>query len=225
MPGLDRSHASEALKLGWPRRLLLDIHSTLIEHNLDSFSVSDIGIYTGRPGTNRHFAFYRHYPIENTLASIRTFNGISIQQPSRSYTAYTDGSGTSPDKPSGIGVVIIEQDTSGNVLSKMEIAESSGNGTNNHAELSAVMRVFYAIPCLSATIMIRPDSMYAIGCASDFSWKIKSNQELVARIRREIYERNQFPGHVTFSHVKGHSGHPENELADRLANRGRLISR
>jgi ribonuclease HI len=59
---------------------------------------------------------------------------------------------------------------------------------------------------------IHTDSQYSIGVLSK-GWKAKANAALIEELRDMLRERP----HVRFVHVRGHSGIPLNERADRLA--------
>jgi ribonuclease HI len=122
---------------------------------------------------------------------------------------YTDGACTGNPGPMGIGVVIVDHGK------RQEIGEYLGsNGTNNIAELTAILRALQAVPPdqRDREVVIHADSAYAIGLLSQ-SWKAKANQALVAELRALVA---QFP-RLRFVKVKGHAGVPENERADQLA--------
>lgn len=122
---------------------------------------------------------------------------------------YTDGACTGNPGPMGIGVVIVDRGK------RQEIGEFLGpSGTNNIAELTAILRALQAVPPehRGREVVIHADSAYAIGLLSK-SWKAKANQALVAELREVA---RGFP-RLRFVKVKGHAGVPENERADQLA--------
>lgn len=131
--------------------------------------------------------------------------------------AYCDGSGTQAHLPCGAGVVILD----GGVV-VLEASRSLGLGTNNHAELSAI-RVALAITDTpewrSRPLVVRSDSMYAIGAMTSTHNPSpeRPNAKLIAIARRLLVGRD-----VRFEHVRGHSGEPGNERADKLAGLARL---
>lgn len=127
---------------------------------------------------------------------------------------YSDGSGTTFEKPSGIGVAVYE-----GTLAPRLIAENIGQGTNNRAELAACWRALKAIPDLTRRICIRTDSEYAIGILTK-PWEAKSNVELILAIREDLKLRGD---RVRFEHVRGHAGEEGNEVVDRLAKIGRTV--
>src|SRR5690606_4057587 len=121
---------------------------------------------------------------------------------------YTDGACTGNPGPMGLGVVILDGGE------RREIAEYRGIGTNNIAELTAILRALEAVApeARGRPVVIHSDSSYAIGLLSQ-GWKAKANQELVAALRAEAA---RFPD-LRFVKVRGHAGVPENERADELA--------
>jgi len=139
--------------------------------------------------------------------------------PKRAHTArshepaleiWTDGACSGNPGPMGIGVVVIDG------TNRREIGDYLGVGTNNIAELTAIERGLDVAGegDKGRRIRVYSDSSYAIGLLEK-GWKAKANQELVARLRRQL---TAFP-HVEFVKVEGHAGVPENERCDELARR------
>jgi ribonuclease HI len=95
---------------------------------------------------------------------------------------------------------------------RKEVSEYLGIGTNNVAELTAILRALELVKDRSRLVRLHTDSAYAIGVVSK-GWKAKANQELVADLRALSA---QFPL-LQFVKVAGHAGVPENERADELA--------
>jgi ribonuclease HI len=120
--------------------------------------------------------------------------------------AYTDGACTGNPGPMGIGVVLVAGDR------RKEISEYLGVGTNNIAELTAMLRALEAIKDRDRPVLLHSDSNYAIGVVGK-GWKAKANQELVARIRALGATFRA----LRFVKVEGHAGVPENERCDELA--------
>jgi ribonuclease HI len=127
---------------------------------------------------------------------------------------YTDGACTGNPGPMGIGVVLLDPlaDPTAN-QTRRELSEFLGFGTNNIAELTAILRGLQLCP-RNRPVVIYSDSAYAIGLLSQ-SWKAKANAELVAELRQLV---RVFPT-VRFVKVKGHSGDVENDRCDELARR------
>jgi ribonuclease HI len=119
---------------------------------------------------------------------------------------YTDGACTGNPGPAGIGVVIVRSDDT------LELSEYLGHGTNNIAELTAILRGIDEAGNETARLVVHTDSQYAIGVLSK-GWKAKANTELIEKIRARIRSR----GNVAFVYVPGHAGVPLNERCDELA--------
>ena len=121
---------------------------------------------------------------------------------------YADGACSGNPGPAGLGVVILDGEV------RTERSEYLGVGTNNIAELTAIVRALETVTDPARPMAIHTDSQYAIGVVS-LGWKAKANQSLVASLRTMLAARRA----VRFIHVRGHSGIPLNERADALARR------
>jgi ribonuclease HI len=119
---------------------------------------------------------------------------------------YTDGACTGNPGPAGIGVVLTADGQ------RKEISEYLGIGTNNIAELTAVLRALEAIKDRARPVRIHADSTYVIGVLAR-GFKAKANLELITRIRQLMREFRD----LKFVKVEGHAGVPENERCDELA--------
>lgn len=98
--------------------------------------------------------------------------------------------------------------------------------TNNRMELTAAIKGLEALS-KSCSVRITTDSKYVLTGITEWvsNWKQKNwktanrkpvlNVELWKRLDA-LVELHQ----IEWQWVKGHSGHPENEIADQLANRG-----
>ena len=92
--------------------------------------------------------------------------------------------------------------------------------TNNRMELMAVIVGLEAVKWDNADIRVVSDSSYVVNSVSKgwlFNWEKKGfakakNPDLWMRFLK-VYRRHR----VTFSWIKGHAGHPENERCDALA--------
>jgi ribonuclease HI len=144
-------------------------------------------------------------------SSERAPAGIQTARDPTALEIWTDGACSGNPGPMGIGIVVIDGAWRG------EIAEYLGIGTNNIAELVAIERGVEAslkrIATTARRVLVHTDSSYAIGLLSK-GWKAKANQDLVARIRRQLAA---FPAALEFVKVAGHAGIPENERCDELA--------
>jgi ribonuclease HI len=122
---------------------------------------------------------------------------------------YTDGACHGNPGPMGIGVVILDRGE------RRELSEYLGEGTNNIAELTAILRALELVPESERgrPVLVHTDSAYALGLVS-LGWKPKKNIELVESLKRLA---SQFP-HLRTIKVAGHAGVSENERCDQLAN-------
>lgn len=118
---------------------------------------------------------------------------------------YTDGACTGNPGPAGLGVVIVLPEA------RVELSEYLGEGTNNIAELTAILRGIEEAPS-AGHLVVHTDSQYAIGVLSK-NWKPKKNVELIADIRERMKARRR----ISFVYVPGHAGVALNERCDQLA--------
>lgn len=134
--------------------------------------------------------------------------------------AYTDGACRGNPGPGGWGVVLRYRQH------ERELFGGELQTTNNRMELMAAIKALEALqkPC---AVRICTDSQYLLKGITEWlpNW-IRRNWITAARtpVKNEDLWRQlmraQQPHRVEWEWVKGHSGHPENERADRLANRG-----
>ncbi len=119
---------------------------------------------------------------------------------------WTDGACSGNPGPCGIGVVVIDG------KEQREISEYLGEGTNNIAELTAILRGLETVADRTRPVVVYSDSAYSIGLLTK-PWKAKANKELVEVLRGVT---KQF-ANLTFVKVAGHAGIPLNEKVDQLA--------
>jgi ribonuclease HI len=132
--------------------------------------------------------------------------GLIAAAPENAIHVWTDGACTGNPGPAGLGVVVVDGDKT------EELSEFLGEGTNNIAELSAIMRGLEIVKDPSRPVLVYSDSSYSIGLLSQ-NWKAKANVELVTKIRAIC---KKFPD-LKFVKVAGHAGIPLNERTDELA--------
>ncbi len=119
---------------------------------------------------------------------------------------YTDGACTGNPGPCSYGMLRREGDA------YFEVSQWLGHGTNNIGELWAIKVAVEELEDRDAKVLIHTDSSYSIGVLSK-GWKAKANVSLITEIKGLLADCSD----VTFVKVKGHSGLPLNERADRLA--------
>lgn len=128
------------------------------------------------------------------------------KHPDGTIIVYADGACSGNPGPAGAGVVV--QDERG----RRELSIFLGIGTNNVAELTAVLEAARHITDYERPVRIHTDSKYAIGVLS-MGWKAKANTELVAQVRESLKPFKD----LQLIHVPGHAGVVLNERADALA--------
>ena len=134
--------------------------------------------------------------------------------------AFTDGACSGNPGPGGWGAVLQFGDH------ERELHGGAEDTTNNRMELTAAIEALKALsePC---RVSLTTDSTYVKDGITKWltNWKRNGwrtaakkpvkNQDLWQALDREAARHE-----VDWRWVKGHSGHPENERADRLANLG-----
>ncbi|MCA9650544.1 MAG: ribonuclease HI [Myxococcales bacterium] len=121
---------------------------------------------------------------------------------------YTDGACSGNPGPAGIGVLVQRPDE------MVEISEFLGSGTNNIAELTAILKALRTLreDENDRLIHLYTDSGWSLGVLIG-GWKAKANVELIEEIREEMKRFTR----LELLKVRGHAGHDGNEEADRLA--------
>lgn len=131
---------------------------------------------------------------------------------------FTDGGCRGNPGPGGWGALL---------RYKHHIKELKGHqreATNNQMELMAAIRAFEILnkPC---RVKITTDSQYVKNGMTQWvagwkrkGWKTASNQPVKNQVLWQRLEAATESHTVEWFWVKGHSGHPENERVDELAN-------
>ena len=133
---------------------------------------------------------------------------------------YTDGACRGNPGPGGWGALLKAG------KHQKEIYGGEKETTNNRMELTAAIMALKQIKKPSVVILTT-DSQYVRKGITEWlqGWKAKgwknSQKKPVKNVDlwKLLDEQNQRHD-ITWKWVKGHSGHPENEIADQLANRG-----
>ena len=131
---------------------------------------------------------------------------------------YTDGACKGNPGPGGWGAVLKYGD------SMKEIKGFASDTTNNIMELTAVIEALKSLtrPC---NIIITTDSNYVKDGITQWihqwkkkGWKTTAKKPVKNKGLWQILEEETHRHKIKWKWVRGHSGHPENERADELAN-------
>ena len=137
---------------------------------------------------------------------------------------YSDGSARSnPEGPGGYGTVIHYVDPRGQ-LHVREFSAGYKKTTNNRMELMGVITGLEALT-RSCEVEVISDSKYVTDAFNEGwvdNWIMNNwrNSQKKTVLNRDLWIRllkAMEPHKVTYTWVKGHAGHPENERCDLLA--------
>lgn len=99
--------------------------------------------------------------------------------------------------------------------------------TNNRMELMAVIQGLRALKRPGLDVQVFSDSKYVLNGISEWlpnwkkrGWKTAAKKPVLNADLWQSLDELAAQHQIRWEWVKGHSGHPENELADSLANRG-----
>jgi len=132
---------------------------------------------------------------------------------------FTDGACRGNPGPGGWGAILRRGET------ERELSGAESATTNNRMELMAAIRALEALtrPC---EVTLTTDSQYVKNGITEWlpqwkkrGWKTAGRQPVK---NQELWERLEAASarhHVHWKWIRGHTGHPENERADALANR------
>lgn len=132
---------------------------------------------------------------------------------------FTDGACRGNPGPGGWGAILRHGGT------EKELSGGERDSTNNRMELMAAIRALEALkrPC---EVTLTTDSQYLRNGITEWlpqwkkrGWKTAGRKPVK---NRELWERLEAAAarhRIHWAWIRGHSGHPENERADALANR------
>jgi len=140
---------------------------------------------------------------------------------SKQILIYTDGACRGNPGPGGWGAVLQFADK------EKRLYGGEWETTNNRMELTAVIRALECLKDNQWPVRVVTDSKYVLQGITEWikgwkkkGWRTASKKPVMnAELWQELdalVERFD----IQWEWVKGHSGHPGNELADELANRG-----
>lgn len=139
-----------------------------------------------------------------------------MSDPLPSVIAYTDGACKGNPGPGGWGVVLLYGDY------RKELSGGERTTTNNRMELTAAIEALSALK-FPVEIELVTDSTYVMRGMTEWiaGWKRRGWRRASGELEnRDLWERLDglaLTHKVTWKWVRGHSGHPLNEEADRLA--------
>ena len=134
--------------------------------------------------------------------------------------AFTDGACSGNPGPGGWGAVLQFGDH------ERELHGGARDTTNNRMELTAAIEALKALnePC---RISLTTDSTYVKDGITQWlttwkrnGWKTAAKKPVKNQDLWQALDHESARHEIDWCWVKGHSGHPENERADRLANLG-----
>ena len=131
---------------------------------------------------------------------------------------YTDGACKGNPGPGGWGTLLIYEGI------KKELYGFSPETTNNIMELTAVIESLKSIK-RKCPIIITTDSNYVKDGITEWihqwkkrGWRTAGKKTVKNKVLWKKLEEETKQHEIKWEWVKGHSGHPENERADELAN-------
>ncbi len=127
------------------------------------------------------------------------------------YMVYCDGAYSSVKKQSGAGLIIYK-----NGQPVFEYAKTFKGGTNNTAEICAIILALRCFKKHVDSIIIVSDSQYCIGTIND-GWTRRANKVLWDIFDKEYLRVQELCSDIKFMWVKGHNKDIGNTRADELA--------
>ncbi|GAB3374606.1 ribonuclease H family protein [Azotobacter armeniacus] len=138
---------------------------------------------------------------------------------------YTDGACKGNPGPGGWGALLVCRGV------ERELWGGEAETTNNRMELTAAIRALAELkrPC---EVLLTTDSEYVMRGIQEWlpnwkkrGWKTAARQPVKNADLWQQLDEQVGRHQVSWSWVRGHTGHPGNERADQLANRGAAAAR
>jgi ribonuclease HI len=141
------------------------------------------------------------------------------------FVAFADGSSLrNPGGPGGTGFIVFDRASSAlRFGSERFVRDGEFAVTNNRMELRAVLQALDGLPG-GATIEVNSDSRYVVDALSKWihawrkrGWRTVEGAPVLNRDLIEALDARTRLLRIRYAWVRGHAGHPLNELADALA--------
>jgi ribonuclease HI len=145
--------------------------------------------------------------------------------PTARFAAFTDGSSLkNPGGPGGTGFIVFDRLHSALRFGGVRYLEDGDSAvTNNRMELRAVLHAFEHLP-EGAEVEVTSDSRYVVDALSKWihgwrrrNWRTAEGGPVLNRDLIEAIDARARSLRVRYAWVRGHDGHPLNELVDALA--------
>lgn len=141
------------------------------------------------------------------------------------FLAFCDGSSlANPGGPGGTGFVVVDRVRPALRFGGTRWVEDGPAGvTNNRMELRAVLEALHGLPA-GETVEVVSDSRYVVDALSKWihgwrrkGWRTSAGGDVLNRDLIEAVDARASELSVRYSWVRGHDGHPANEIVDELA--------
>ena len=193
-------------------------YSTTCQVCPDRIQPGDLIVAAAGPGSSRwvHASCRTDSPADVPLVESKPLvKAVAATVPAGAVEVYTDGSClVNPGGPGGWAWAIdADHHASG----------SDPATTNQRMEIQAVLETLRAH---SGPLAVFSDSKYVVNCFAASWWRKWHSSGWLNSAKKPVANRDLWEplvdlalerGDVTFNWVKGHNGHPMNELADQLA--------
>src|SRR6266542_2114498 len=145
--------------------------------------------------------------------------------PPARFLAFVDGSSlVNPGGPGGTGFVVLDRTGAALRFGGTRFTTDGPHAvTNNRMELRAVIEALEGVPA-GETVEVVSDSRYVVDALSRWihgwrrkGWRTSAGEPVLNRDLIEAVDLRARELAVRYSWVRGHDGHPANEIVDALA--------